>query len=193
MAAPEDNGPRRLEVMTDGLVLYSAPATDADTRTEFPRSAVLSNLGCAAVSGEVWCKVIPLRGGNEGYVQAAYLQPAKGPDGIIPTGTDTSKQRARANDFDATSTISCAQEQGQALGQCRAAIARSGGGDATVFVTFQNGFTRHLFFTHGQFMRANATMSGVGTDTDWQLIGDTYTIRVDDQRYEMPKAFLLGK
>lgn len=190
--APEDNGPRRLEVSTDDVALYAAPSTDAETVAELSRGAVLSNLGCDAVAGDAWCTVAPVRGASKGYVQAAHVEPAKGPDGMVATGIDDSKRRAREKDFDAESTIACAQEQGQALGECIAAIARSGGGDATVVVTFPNGFSRQLYFTHGQFMRASATMSGVGTDMDWGLQDDTYAIRVDDQRFELSKAFILG-
>ncbi|MCV6591872.1 MAG: hypothetical protein OIF48_02895, partial [Silicimonas sp.] len=95
-------------------------------------------------------------------------------------------------DFDDETRIRCAQEQGQSLGHCNAFVARSGGGDATVEVRFANGFARQLYFTHGAFIRASATMSGVGTDTDWRLEGALYRIRVDDQRFEIAQDFLLG-
>jgi len=45
----------------------------------------------------------------------------------------------------------------------------------------------------GEFTRASATMSGVGTDVDWQLANEVYAIRVDDQRFELPSAFVLGQ
>ncbi|WP_422048642.1 hypothetical protein [Shimia sp.] len=103
-----------------------------------------------------------------------------------------SKQRAQKGDFDAEILIPCAQELGQNLGSCNAAVARAGQGAATVVVTFPNGFARKLYFTEGAFTSASATMSGAGRDTDWSLQGDLFQIRVDDQRYEIPESFVLG-
>ena len=107
-------------------------------------------------------------------------------------GTDDSKRRAGKGDFDTKGEIPCAQERGQPMGRCRAAVARSGGGDATVVVTFPNGFARRLYFVHGEFVRASATMSGVGTDADWRLENELHFVRVDDQRYELPDAMVFG-
>jgi hypothetical protein len=36
-------------------------------------------------------------------------------------------------------------------------------------------------------------MSGVGTDTDWSLAAGMYSIRVDDQRFELPEALVVGR
>ena len=100
-------------------------------------------------------------------------------------------ERAKAGTFDARGEILCAQEVGQALGDCDAAIARADG-SVVVVVTFPNGFARTLMFADGAFLRGNPTMSGVGTDTDWRLDGDTYHVRVDDQRFELPQALVFG-
>ena len=93
---------------------------------------------------------------------------------------------------DAT-TIACAQEQGEALGECEASLERGGTYDLTVTATFPNGFSRKLYFNGGAFVRANATMSGVGRDTDWQIKEGLHLIRVDDQRYEIPYALISGR
>lgn len=113
-------------------------------------------------------------------------------DAVQPaaTGQDDSAKRARRKRFDVTGTVDCAQERGQALGQCDIGVAQSAGGSATAAVTFGNGFTRYLFFTGGDFMRGSATMSGVGTDTEWQIVGGVYQIRVDDQRFHIPVAMI---
>ncbi len=100
-------------------------------------------------------------------------------------------ERAKSGEFDATGEVSCAQEVGQSLGTCSATIARADG-SAAVIVTFPNGFARTLTFSDGEFLRGNATMSGVGTDTDWHLDGGIYHVRVDDQRFELPKALVFG-
>lgn len=100
-------------------------------------------------------------------------------------------KRVRAGTFDASAEVRCAQEVGQALGPCVADVARVDG-SAAVRVTFPNGFTRVLTFDDGAFLRGNATMSGVGTDTDWRLDAGVYYIRVDDQRFEISEALVFG-
>ncbi|MEL6678579.1 MAG: hypothetical protein AAFQ51_07725 [Pseudomonadota bacterium] len=105
---------------------------------------------------------------------------------------EETRRLARQGTFDDRAVVACAQERGQALGSCNAAVARGQGGTATVVVTFPTGFARHLYFAEGAFLRANATMSGVGTDTDWSGDGVQIFIRVDDQRFELPVAFVFG-
>ncbi len=100
-------------------------------------------------------------------------------------------ERAKSGAFDATGEVRCAQEVGESLGMCSAALARADGSSA-VIVTFANGFSRTLIFADGEFLRGNATMSGVGTDTDWRLSRGMYHVRVDDQRFEIPEALVFG-
>ncbi|MCG8694056.1 MAG: hypothetical protein MI806_22855, partial [Minwuiales bacterium] len=117
---------------------------------------------------------------------------ARGPDGTVPMGADDSAFRAGRGEFGATGTLSCTQLRGQPMGRCTFGVARGTGGDATVVVTFSNGFKRTLFFAHGAFISADATMSGTGFDTDWRTDGDRHVIRVDDQRYVLPNAAVFG-
>ena len=189
----ESAEPRRWVAVEDALSIRASPSLHADVTGSVSRGAILSNLGCQDLGGEIWCAVRPFRGGPKGFVPATQLRAAVGPDGTIATGRDDSKARARRHNFDAEDKIPCAQEQGQTLGTCRAAVARSGGGDATVVVTFSNGFSRELYFTHGEFIRGSSTMSGVGTDTDWRADENVYSIRVDDQRFEVPVELVIGK
>lgn len=188
--APQEGGPRRWEIVGGNITLNAAPSAESDNVGDLSNGTVLKNLGCIEVADQIWCKVRPLRGGTAGFARATLLQPAQGPDGIVPVGVDDSKRRARVRDFDSKGKVPCAQEQGQTMGTCLAAVARSGGGDATVVVTFPNGFARNLYFIHGEFVRASATMSGVGTDMDWRLENKRYFIRVDDQRYELPSSLV---
>jgi hypothetical protein len=192
LRAPEDGGPRRWTVIGGDLDLFAKPSLSSVVIGTFLDEAVLTNLKCLNGEALTWCEVRSFRGGLSGFVDAGRLQAAVGPNGIVATGVDTSKRRARKRDFDAESEVLCAQERGQSMGKCRAAVARSGGGDATVVVTFPNGFARQLFFVHGEFVRASATMSGVGTDIDWQLTKGVHFIRVEDQRFELPDAFVSG-
>ncbi|MEM9782518.1 MAG: hypothetical protein AAF899_08590 [Pseudomonadota bacterium] len=192
-AAPAQGGPRRWEVTAaDGVAMRAARSRDARLVARLDRGAILANLGCARAASTVWCSVRPLQGRVPGFVEAAALRAARAPDGTVPIGADDSLDRARRGDFDARGTMRCAQERGEAMGECSLGVARGTGGDATVAVTFGTGFTRLLFFRHGAFTRADTTMSGNGFDTDWRRDGALHLIRVDDQRFELPDAIIFG-
>lgn len=100
-------------------------------------------------------------------------------------------QRARSGDFDLMGNVLCAQDAGDALATCPAAVAHMQNA-AVVVVTFPSSFKRMLTFTDGRFVRGNATMSGVGTDAEWRLVEGIYHIRVDDQRFEIPQHMVQG-
>ena len=89
-------------------------------------------------------------------------------------------------------SIACAQERGEAFGQCSYRIKQDEKGKITVTVMFANGFKRGLFFKDGKFLKASVTMSGVGTDIDWSLKDGTHIVRVDGQRYEVPDTLITG-
>jgi hypothetical protein len=186
--AAEVGGPRRLQVIEATAVMLKGRGTETEPVLQLSLGAVLSNMGCDAG----WCEVRPFRGGPSGFVTERSLVPAAGPDGTVPMGRETSRERARTGDFDATTEVACAQEAGEALGVCIAQVARDTGGDATVVVTFGNGFRRSLYFAHGEFISASTTMSGAGRDIDWRLDDDLHVIRVDDQRFRLPAVFVFG-
>ena len=190
--AASDGGPRRFEIVGGPVTARAGPSETAEPVGVVQDGAILANLGCTLADGAPWCEVRRFRGGARVFVPGRHLAPAAGPDGAVPMGLDSSPRRARAGDFDASGEIVCAQERGQALGLCRAEVARGTGGDATVVATFANGFARHLYFLHGEFVAANATMSGVGTDTDWRLDGGQHHLRVDDQRFVLSGQFVFG-
>ena len=112
--------------------------------------------------------------------------------GIATGDIMAANARAKSGDFDRMGEVGCAQEAGESLGTCEAAIARAEDG-AVVVVTFPNGFSRMLMFEGGAFLRGNATMSGVGTDTEWSVSNGIYRVRVDDQRFEIPEALVRGE
>ena len=87
-------------------------------------------------------------------------------------------------------TIACSQDTDTPLDQCSYQIKRDENGKTTVTVVFANSFKRKLYFEDGKFLKANVTMSGVGTDTDWSLEGGTHLIRVERQRYEVPSTLI---
>ena len=89
-------------------------------------------------------------------------------------------------------TIACSQDTDTPLDQCRYQVKRDENGKTTVTVVFANSFKRKLYFEDGKFLKANVTMSGVGTDTDWSIRDGTHVIRVERQRYEVPSALVGG-
>src|SRR6056297_2279483 len=93
-AAPEAGGPQVWEVTATALNLRAVPSTGAEVLDRLPSGALLSNLGCEAVSGRVWCDVQRIEGGARGHVAFAYLRPAAGPDGQVARGLDQSAVRA---------------------------------------------------------------------------------------------------
>ena len=188
-----DGGIRRWGGALGGAItLYGAPSANAEIVEILPKGTVDTNFGCFSTAGSNWCKVQSFLGSTRGFALAEALVPVPGPDGIIARGVDDSRQRARRKKFDQTGEIRCAQDQGQDLGRCKFGVARSGGGDATVAATFANGFSRLLYFVHGEFVSANPTMSGTGTDTEGRVEGGLHIIRVDDQRFEVPAAVLIA-
>ncbi|MCE0507407.1 hypothetical protein LR948_18805 [Roseivivax sp. GX 12232] len=193
-AAAEAGGIRRWRLLGEAPVpLRSAPNEEAAPATKLAPGTILSNLGCEALAREVWCTVAPLSGGPRGHLPVAQLAPAEGPDGVVARGLDDSAARAKRGDFDLRAEVACAQNPGEPMGRCTIRSARGSGGDATLVATFQTGFRRTLTFAHGQFLRGNATMSGVGTDTDWRLEDGLHLIRVDDQRFEVPDRLISGE
>lgn len=192
-APATDGGYRYFSATQSGEPLLDTPSPDAEQVGILEPGAILLNLGCKTYEHVMWCEGEPLNGDNRGFVPAERVEPLVGSDGAALTGPDDSKKRARAKDFDQTGKIKCAQNEGESLGQCRIQVAHAGGGDATAIVTFGNSFTRELYFRLGDFMRANTTMSGVGKDIEWERQGDIYKLRVDDQRFEIPAAYILGE
>lgn len=102
----------------------------------------------------------------------------------------SARKKARMANFDLISDVDCAQELSQPFTTCTAKVAYGPKLDTAVVVMFSSGFARTLYFNDGKFISANATMSGVGTDTDWVLTNGVHLIRVDDQRYEIPASII---
>ncbi|MFK7871224.1 MAG: SH3 domain-containing protein [Roseobacter sp.] len=187
-----DDAPRRWYVDATAVELRKTPQQDGESLAVLHAGAVLTSLGCRDEARTAWCKVRPLHDGPTGYVRRDRLTPARGPDGVIAVGKDDSPARARKGRFDGKGSVACAQEVGESLSTCDGFVARGTGGDATLVVRFSNGFARTLFFAHGEFTHASATMSGVGTDTDWRVQDGMHVIRVDDQQFEVPVTLILG-
>lgn len=191
-ASPTEQGPRNWTVHSDGVNLRKGPSLSAAVLTTFSTGEVLDNLGCRQAEGRDWCDVQPLGGGPRGFVAAELLKPALAPDGAVHRGNNDSARRAGQGDFDATGRIPCAMAQGQPMGSCPFGVARAGGGYATVVVTRPDGRRRALFFRMGKAIGAD-TSQGEGSATfSTSKEADLYTVRVGNERYELPEAVVFG-
>jgi hypothetical protein len=192
-AAPEDGGTRYWSVTADGgLNLRQQPTTDAPIVSRYARGAILNNLGCQRAARGIWCDVQELGGGPRGFVAAQFLEPAVASHGATLTGPDDSAYRAGQGDFDATGSIPCAQSPGQPMSQCKMGVARAGGGDATVIVTKPGGAKRALFFQMGTAIGADTSQADGYGEFRAEKEEDLATIRVGEERYEIPDAVIFG-
>jgi hypothetical protein len=107
-------------------------------------------------------------------------------------GENSASARAGRSDFDATGQIPCAQAAGQPMVQCDFGVARAGGGNATVLVTLPDGRKRALFFEQADLLSADVSEADGSGEIAATKEADLNTIRVGDERYEIPDAVLFG-
>ena len=94
-------------------------------------------------------------------------------------------------DYNATGMVPCAQAKGQPMGQCPFGVIREGSGSATVVVTRPDGRTRAIFFKAGKAVGSDASEADGGPFST-EREADLNTIRVGDERYEIPDVVVLG-
>lgn len=193
-AAPAQGGPRRWEVVgvSTALDLRAGPGRSAEIVARLAPGAVLSNLGCRAAGGRVWCDVQPMEGGPRGWAAADWLAPARGPDGAVPMGEDDSALRAGRGDFDAAGEIPCAGPGGGPMRACRFGVARGTGGDATLVVTRPDGGRRAIFFVHGRAVGADLSEADRPGRFSARREGHATLVKIGPERYEIPDAVPLG-
>jgi hypothetical protein len=192
--APEEGGYRHLRItgVETRLNLRERPSTAAPAVARLRPGVVLDNLGCRRAEGRVWCDVQPLGGGPRGFAAAEFLEPAPSPAGVPATGPDLSALRAGAGDFDARGEIPCAWDLGQPATRCRFAVARGGGGAATVVVTRPDGGTRVIYFANGVAIGAGTSEADPAGPFDARREADLTFVRIGRERYEIPDAAVLG-
>lgn len=192
-AAPEDGGPRNWEVLAEGgLNLRAEASTRSTVLAKYAAGTLLDNLGCKRVEGRVWCDVQPLGGGPRGYAAAEFLRPAVAPHGVPAFGPDDSAYRAGQGDFDASGKVPCAEHSGQPMGQCDFAVARAGGGYATVVVTHASGAKRAIYFRMGIPIGVSMSEANRCGPYSASKEGDLNMIRCGNERFEVPDAVVLG-
>ena len=105
---------------------------------------------------------------------------------------EASSVRAGRGDFDAHAPVRCAASQGEPMVQCEAAVARDGGGSATVVVTLPDGRKRFIFFERGEAVSADLTEADGSQHFRATRDGDIYLIEAGHGRYELVEALIYG-
>jgi len=192
--APDHGGPRNWQVVavSPWLNLRASPSTSAPVVGRYAAGTILDNLGCRATGDRIWCDVQELGGGPRGFVAHDFLTPAVSPDGSVATGPDDPAARAGRGDFDATGPLPCTLPDDVPGGDCEFGVARTGGGYATVVITKPDGRTRLVYFRMGIPIGVGFSEADAYDELTMTRRGDVHVIEVDDERYEIPDAVILG-
>ena len=123
----------------------------------------------------------------------------KAPDGGSGTAAGaggakraSATERAGQGQFDARGPVGCAMGAGQPMQQCQAAVARDGGGSATMMVTRPDGRGRFIYFEKGKAIGADLSQADGNMNFRSSKRGDTYLIDAGNERYEIVEAFVFG-
>jgi hypothetical protein len=194
--APAAGGPRLLEVtgVKTSVNMRAEASASAAVAAKLPLGARLSNFGCAAAGGKVWCDVQPMEGGARGFVSADFLKPAMGPDGAVAMGEDDSAMRLASGKVNATGQVPCAANKGQPMGQCDFRVARGTGGYGTIEISHAGGLKRVIFFVDGKPTGFSAAEADGSAALQFSATkdADLNRISIGNERYEIPDAAILG-
>ncbi len=148
-----------------------------------------------SVAGYEWAGELPTAGD---YRVRTYLVngAAKGNESssysLTITITSALTAATEAREFDATGEVPCARYLGQPMASCKFGVKRGTDGDAAVTITFADGFVRLIFFEGGQV--SGADMIQVEGDPSYSSskVADLFSVRVGEERYEIPEAVVFG-
>jgi hypothetical protein len=175
----------------DSLNLRAGPSTSERVVEQIAEGAVVRNLGCRMTGSQRWCQVETAHG--IGWVSGRYLResgaPGQGdspPAPPLPTSAP-GQPKGNGEPFTATGAIPCARAPGQPMGSCTFGVIRTGKGGASLWMAFPDGNERYVMFEGGApvFTDAAATMAA-------ELNEDLFTIRIGNERFEVPLAVING-
>ncbi len=167
--------------ISDALNIRAEPSLQAAVVGSALAGTVLRNYGCRDGEGRRWCEVERVDDDTaRGWAAAEFLDEAG------------AALRAGQGIFDAGGRIDCAQAAEAPLTPCGFGVARQSGGTATVVVTRPDGRNRALFFEGGEFVGADTSQADGYPEYSATKRGDRFTIRVGDERYEIPDAVVFG-
>ena len=157
----------------------------------------------SANSAGVWVDITPQGGSAPRVTYTAkdksigecqvisFKAPGGGSHGSSAPSRGDSSERAGRGDFDAHGPVRCAQGK-QAMAQCNAAVAREGGGTATVVVTRPDGRKRFIFFEKGKAIGADLSQADGSQHFRATRKDDMYLIEAGHERYEIIEAMVFG-
>lgn len=122
----------------------------------------------------------------------SFKAPGGGAHGSSAPSRGDSAGRAGRGDFDAHAPVQCAEGAGAAWAQCNAAVAREGGGTATVVVTRPDGRKRFIFFKKGKAISADLSQADGSQHFKATRKGGMYLIEAGHERYEFVEALVYG-
>jgi len=154
-----------------------------------------------STSGNEWAGVLPADGE---YTVRVYLmrsaarrnESASYTLTTAITGTPASAgppgdAKVPGTPYHATGEIPCATASGSAQGSCPFGVVREGGGSGVVTVTKPDGRTRAIFFEKGKATGYDRSQADSGQFSAGKK-GDATTVRIGDERYEIPDAVIFG-
>jgi hypothetical protein len=99
--------------------------------------------------------------------------------------------RVGGTGFHATGNIRCAMGHGQPAASCSFGVRRGGNGNAMIIIIRPDGFRRVIFFEKGQAVSYDQIQADIGPFKTWRQ-GDTTTVQIGTERYEIPDAVIKG-
>lgn len=108
------------------------------------------------------------------------------------TKRPSSSERAGQGQFDANGPVSCSMGAGQPLMECQAAVARDGGGTATIKVTRPDGRARFIFFRNGKAIGADLSQADGSQRFRATRSEGFYNVEAGHERYRFIEAFVFG-
>ncbi len=112
----------------------------------------------------------------------AAAAPARSHDAVVP-GTS----------FHATGQVPCARSAGQPMAPCRFGVTRTPGrGNGYVTVFWPDGGNRVIYFEDATPVRYDESQADGGARMTVGRSGDTYQVRIGQQRFEIPEAVITG-
>lgn len=163
------------------LNIRGGPSTADRIVAEVLSGTLLANQGCEEHGNRLWCNVKLIdASGTEGWAVAEYLEPA------------TAALRAGQGVFDQIGKLSCAETLEGPMDDCDYGVARDPGGSATVVVFRPDGRERLLVFAGDVFLSSDTSEVGGSFESSASSDGDMIFIRLDNERYHVPKAIISG-
>jgi hypothetical protein len=110
----------------------------------------------------------------------------------IPVGTPSQDAKVPGTNFNATGNIPCARYPGQPMMQCKFGVIRKGNGNGSVTVFWPDGGNRVIYFEDATPMSYDESEADGGAKMTVGKSSDLHTVKIGDQRFEIPDAVITG-